>query len=77
MRKPLSLPLTHVLVNNEETYDISKEYEFKQLLGFGTYSQVKLARNLDTEQVVAVKICRGVTSIEMLKRERDILNNLS
>mmetsp|Transcript_7053 Transcript_7053/g.6247 ORF Transcript_7053/g.6247 Transcript_7053/m.6247 type:complete len:82 (+) Transcript_7053:21-266(+) len=39
-RKPLSLPLTHVLVNKDETYDITKEYEFKELLGFGMYSQV-------------------------------------
>jgi serine/threonine protein kinase len=65
-----------VLVNRDETYDISKEYDIKDMLGFGTYSQVKLAKCMKTGKEVAVKICRGTTSINMLKQERDIMNML-
>ena len=75
-KKPLSMPLTHVLVNKDETYDITKEYEFGELLGFGTYAQVKLAKCLETGKTFAVKICRGTNSIDMLKHERDLLSKL-
>jgi len=75
-KKQLSLPLTHLLVGLNETYDMSKEYEMKEVLGFGTYSQVKLVKNLASGQEVAVKIVSGSTSSEMLKNERDILKLL-
>lgn len=61
-------------MNRDETYDIKKEYEFDLLLGFGTYAQVKSARNLQTGKEVAVKICRGTTSINMLKDEHNFLS---
>lgn len=76
-RKLLSLPLNHVLLNEDETYDISTDYEIGPMLGFGTYAQVKLATDKRTEQQVAVKISRGDTSIAMLRREKDILQTLA
>ena len=76
-RKILTLPLTHVVVNKHETYDISKEYEFLSQLGIGTYSKVQLAKNLTSGELVAVKMSRGENSIELLKREKEILEHLS
>lgn len=77
MRKLLTLPLTHVLVHKDETYDISKEFKFLNVLGLGTYAQVQLAEDLKTDELVAVKVSRGDTSIEMLKREKEILDKIS
>jgi serine/threonine protein kinase len=38
-------------------YELLKGYENNHVtIGFGSYGQVKLARNLDTGEIVAVKI---------------------
>ena len=65
-----------VLSSKEPSYDISKDYELKGTIGVGTYSQVKLGINISTGEEVAIKICRGDTSTELLKREMEIMKNL-
>ena len=54
-------------------YKISDEYLLTEKLGFGTYSEVRRAINKKTNQVVAVKVCRGSTACKYLREEAEIL----
>jgi len=60
----------------EKTYILEEHYEIVKTLGQGAYSSVKLALDKTTQRQVAIKICRGTTSVEMLKEEYDILKDL-
>ena len=66
-----------VLVQEEVSYDISKDYELKDVIGVGTYSQVRDGISIYNGEEVAIKIWRGDTSIELLKREMEIMKNLT
>lgn len=75
-KKPLSMPLTDLLVGPEETYDISQDFEVQEILGVGTYSSVKSAIRLSDRKSVAIKTSSGATSVGFLRKEKDILESL-
>ena len=57
---------------------IESEYKVLETLGVGTYGEVKLASCVsDKDKLVAVKIAKGQTSIQMLRNEAEILKNLN
>lgn len=77
--KALSLPTDLKLRTGLKnmTYRISDNYNLMQKLGFGTYSEVRRAIDKKTEEVFAIKICKGTTSCKLLKKEAEIMKQIS
>ena len=64
-------------IGTVKRYDISQFYKLDHKLGIGTYGEVWLATNKQTDQKVAIKIAKGSTSIKLLKNETTILKQFS
>lgn len=76
--KSLPLPIKSLKVPNVEFQEkIEDNYEFGVKLGVGTYGEVRQATCKATSKQVAIKICRGKTAIEVLRKEADVLRQLS
>lgn len=76
--KSLPLPIKSLKVPHVEFQDkIEDHYEFGIKLGVGTYGEVRQATCKATSKPVAIKICRGKTAIEVLRKEADVLRQLS
>lgn len=77
-RKTLSLKIIKNKAKSaDDSFNISDDYEMLDTLGMGAYAYVRKARCKATDQLVAIKVCRGATSSAMLKSEFDILSRLS
>lgn len=53
-----------------------EDYTFFKKLGVGSYGEVRLGIHKETNEKVAIKICRGQTSMSMLNNEAEILQLL-
>ena len=74
------MPVESKFVGRGKTkiFKIESEYTFIQTLGVGTYGEVKLASWVsDPSKLVAIKVSKGHTSINMLKNEAEILKKLN
>ena len=68
MVKPLNL--------SKSKYNIQKEFDIRQKLGVGSYSNVFLASRKEDNQLVAIKHSKGSTKINRLYEEFKLLNSL-
>lgn len=57
-------------------FEIDKHYKTIRRIGVGTYASVTLAQCLSTGKLVAIKLARGNTSVELLKNEAKILKHV-
>ena len=77
-RKPLklnSMPVKEkkLIEDQEDSFEVNSEYKVLNVLGSGTYSTVHLAERLSDGMKVAIKISKGTTSSNLLKKEYDLL----
>ena len=73
------MPVVNKFVGRAKSkkFKIEFEYVFIQILGVGTYGEVKLASLVsDPNKLVAIKIAKGQTSTRMLHNEAEILKKL-
>jgi serine/threonine protein kinase len=77
--KALSMPVCSKIksVPLDASYKISEHYNLMQKLGVGAYGEVRRGVHKKTEQVFAVKVCKGTTSCNLLKNEAEFLKILS
>ena len=71
--KSLSMPLAL----NKNPVASTSPWTHMEKIGFGTYSEVKRAVNKLTQEEAAIKICKGSTSLELLKNEAEILKQVN
>ena len=80
-RKPLklnSMPVKEkkLIEDSENSFDVNSEYRLLNILGTGTYSTVHLAERLSDGLKVAIKVSKGTTSGNLLKKEYELLKEI-
>jgi len=73
--------ITNQVKHHQHRHSVKSRYEFLQTLGKGTYGKVRLARQRETNQYVAIKSIRkdkvGQLNMTHIRREMEILSQIS